>query len=159
MGQQLKCYKNTLQSLGKFLLMIKTIIKHSRKNTTHMVSILCNYFPLRIHCNETVSVSMHANWCNTEVREGVTDQWTHVTMHDVINIICVPWAANLIPMEGTLKLQLGTSTPVYKNVCSVYIFAVCISMVNTNLWLLKCLYIQHTKFPLTYVKVRFQVLL
>ena len=29
------------------------------KNTPHMVLSLCNYFPLRIRCNERVSVFMH----------------------------------------------------------------------------------------------------
>ena len=84
------------------------IIKQSQKNATHMVLSLCNYFPLRIHYNERVSVFMHTiqrpatekNSC-----EGVTDQWTYYyAWCDQHN--SVTRAVNYIPMVSlTLYLK------------------------------------------------------
>ena len=94
------------------------------KNTTHMVLSLCTYFPLRIHCNERVSVFMHAiQQPATEkilVKGLQISEYMHVTMDDVINTIHVTRAVNHIPMvRNTIlfkTLQLGSS----KNICSVF---------------------------------------
>jgi len=80
-GTAVKMLQNTVhRGLIPFLLMIKTIIKQSQKYTTHMVSSLCNYFPLRIHYNETVSVFMHAIQKLATVLRRVTDQSEHMLL-------------------------------------------------------------------------------
>jgi len=72
-----------------------------------MVSSLCNYLSLRIHCNETVSVFMHAIQKPTteKILERVTDQQTHATMHDVISTIHVTQVDNHIPMVRNTDLS------------------------------------------------------
>jgi len=102
-GTTVKMLQNTVYCgliLQKVLLMIKMIIKQSPKNTTHVVLSLCNYFPLTIHCNERV-VYLCMQYRSLPLKnfcEGVTNQWTHVTMHDVINAMHVTWAVSHIPL-------------------------------------------------------------
>ena len=75
------------------------------------------YFPLRTHCNERVSVFMHA--IQKPATEKILVKGLQIsehmlsTMHDVIH---VTRAVNHIPMaRNTKTLQLGSG----KNVCSV----------------------------------------
>ena len=62
-GITIKMLQNTVHCgliLWKVSINDKDDHKTVPKNTTHIVLSLCNYFPHRIHCNERVSVFMHA---------------------------------------------------------------------------------------------------
>ena len=62
-GTTVKKLQNTLHCgliLWKVSINDKDDYKTVTKNATHMVLSLCNYFPLRIYCNERDSVFMHA---------------------------------------------------------------------------------------------------
>jgi len=117
--QQLKTLQNTVYHgliLQKVLLMIKTITKQSRNNTTHM---LLSLFPLRTQCNETFSVFMHRNteafhWKILVKGLLISELMLlrdHV-LHHMITTICVTRVVKHITMVGNTIfkiLQLGSS--------------------------------------------------
>jgi len=78
--------------------MIKMIIKQSRKTGLS----LCNNFTFRIHCNERVSMFMHA--IQKPTTEKILMKGLQISehmllyMHDVINTIHVTQAVGHIPM-------------------------------------------------------------
>ena len=132
-GTTVKCYKTlciVVSSYRKFPLTIKTIIKQSRKNTTHMVLSLCNYFPLKIHCNERVSVLI---LCIQYATEKIL--WRgYRSVNTCYCTIHVTQAVNHIPTLYYLKIYSW-------KVVKMFVVLNVHSMVNTfNLWFLKCLY-------------------
>jgi len=134
--------------------MIKTIIKRSHINTTHMVLSLCNYFPLRIHCNETlVYLCILIQKLATE---KILEKGLQISEH---MLLCMMWSTLYVlpgtfQWWGTLYCLKHYSWEVIK-MFAVYIFwnVYCNRVVWWTQFVIFKMPPQHTKFPLMYCMV------